>query len=47
MNTGAVHPPPAKITRLSKALSVFLLAVFAVQYFIPTSRAYLALVPGR
>lgn len=37
----------AKFTRLSKALCVLLLAGFAVQYFVPSTRNYLCLVPGR
>ena len=37
----------AKITRLSKALTFLLIAVFAVDYFIPATSEYLALVPGR
>ncbi|GAX76137.1 hypothetical protein CEUSTIGMA_g3580.t1 [Chlamydomonas eustigma] len=39
------HVP--KITRLSKALSILLVIIFAVNYFIPGTSGYLALVPGR
>jgi membrane associated rhomboid family serine protease len=39
------HVP--KITRLSKALSSLLVILFAVNYFVPETAGYLALVPGR
>ena len=34
-------------TRLSKAVSALLVAGYAVQLFVPATRQYLALVPGR
>lgn len=37
----------ARFTRLSKAISAVLLVLSAVTFFVPSSRAYLTLVPGR
>eukprot|EP00983_Pelagomonas_calceolata_P092496 1157671-Pelagomonas_calceolata.AAC.3 len=34
-------------TRLSKFISALLIAGFAVQWFLPDTRVYLALVPGK
>ncbi|KAG1666228.1 hypothetical protein FOA52_011528 [Chlamydomonas sp. UWO 241] len=39
------HQP--KVTRLSKAIAALLIVVFAVDFFVPSTSAYLALVPGR
>lgn len=42
-----MQPSSPKVTRLSKAISALLVALFALQYFMPTVTNYLALVPGR
>ncbi len=36
-----------RITRLSKVLSGLLVIVFAVDYYLPDTAGYLALIPGR
>eukprot|EP00955_Chlamydomonas_euryale_P111765 366088-Chlamydomonas_euryale.AAC.11 len=39
------HQP--RVTRLSKAIAALLVVVFAVDFFVPSTSGYLALVPGR
>jgi hypothetical protein len=39
------HQP--KVTRLSKAVSAALVIVFVLDFFVPSTSGYLALVPGR
>lgn len=39
------HQP--RITRLSKAITAVLVIVAAIEYYVPSTSAYIALVPGR